>query len=86
MSEFKLCPKCRGKGTVVHEALSVWTEEDRYADPEGFEEMRRGVYDVACPRCGGEKVVPDTEEEVDDWQDREWDRRTRMAESGMWPY
>ncbi|MHC4214246.1 MAG: hypothetical protein ACYSWP_12835 [Planctomycetota bacterium] len=86
MTEFKVCPRCRGTGRHVHEALSVWTEDDRREDPEGFDNMRAGDYDVACGLCGGEKVVEDSEEADEARREDAEDRRIRMMESGIWPY
>lgn len=83
MTEWELCPECRGEGKVVHPALSVWTEEDRYEDPEGFEDMMAGMYDQRCKRCDGRRVVEaDNEEEQEDWEERLADARTRAMESG----
>jgi DnaJ-class molecular chaperone len=81
MSAWRLCPKCEGEGTTVHPALSVWTAEDRYEDPEGFEDMMAGRYDVTCTRCDGKRVVPDTDEEQENWDERVQETRTRGAES-----
>jgi hypothetical protein len=82
-SKYRVCPRCEGEGSVVNPVLSVWTESDRYDDPEGFESMLRGDYDVACPECGGKRVV--TEQDEDDYREREQDRRTRDMESGIYP-
>ncbi len=55
--DWELCPRCRGNGTIVHPALSVWTAEDRDNDPEGFEQMMEGHYDIKCPECNGLRVI-----------------------------
>ncbi len=54
---FVLCNRCRGKGTVWHSALSVWTQDDIQLDPDGFQDMMDGVHDVVCPQCNGLRVV-----------------------------
>lgn len=81
---YEVCPECRGHGQTVHRALSVWTEEDRYADPDGFEDMMQGVYDVVCGTCRGERVI-DVSEKAQEKRayDRE-DAMTRAAEDGRW--
>ena len=56
-AKFKLCPQCRGSGMMVMRAASVWTQSDRDDDPDGFDDMMDGRYDVACDRCGGLRVV-----------------------------
>jgi rubredoxin len=80
---YEVCPMCEGEGSVVHRSLSVWTESDRAEDPEGFEAMLDGRYDVVCPECGGKRVVTQADEE--EFAERERDRRTRFMESGIYP-
>lgn len=55
--KWALCPKCSGSGKHVHDALSVWTSERILEDPDGFEDMRRGAYDVTCTECRGLRVI-----------------------------
>jgi hypothetical protein len=52
-----ICERCRGEGKHVHDAYSVWTDEDRYEDPECFEDMLDGKYDVTCEACHGSGKV-----------------------------
>lgn len=81
---YQLCPRCEGRGTVVNPALSVWTEDDRALDPEGFEDMMEGRYDVGCPRCNGLRVVEVSREAEQRERERLEDLRTMAAESGDW--
>jgi DnaJ-class molecular chaperone len=82
-TKYRVCPSCRGEGKIVNPVLSVWTQNDRADDPEGFESMMRGDFDVACPECGGKRVV--TRQDEADFREREQDRRTQLRESGIWP-
>ena len=80
---FQVCDTCHGHGKVVHPSLSVWTQSDRDEDPEGFESMMEGDYDVPCPECKGLRVTSTTDHE--DYLERERDRRTQLMESGIYP-
>jgi hypothetical protein len=80
---YQVCPKCRGEGKIVNPYVSVWTSEDRDNDPDGFEAMMAGDYDVACPECGGKRVV--TRQDEEDYAERERDRRTGLMEDGIYP-
>jgi hypothetical protein len=96
---WEICGGCRGAGMRVHPALSVWTSDDRAEDPDGFEDMLEGRYDVSCDECGGSgkvKELVDTHEcDPDDLCDvctaarnAEWDRQDRKTmamEQGHWP-
>lgn len=82
-AKYRVCPTCRGEGKIVNPSVSVWTESDRDEDPEGFDNMMQGLYDVACTECRGQRVV--TSEEHDAFRERERDRRTSLAESGIYP-
>lgn len=80
--KWQICSRCDGEGTVVHPALSVWTESDRYEDPDGFETMMRGGYDVPCAKCKGEgKLLVDPNEE-DGYAMALADAKLRGAEMG----
>ena len=57
--KWEICDGCRGDGRRVHEALRVWTESDRHEDPDGFEAMMGGAYDVTCSDCSGSGKVRD---------------------------
>ena len=81
--KFEVCPTCAGEGSTVHPGLSVWTESDRYDDPEGFEHMLAGRYDVTCPECNGLRVVDAARRA--EYADERADHFTRLAESGIYP-
>ena len=75
-----ICPECEGEGTMVHPACSVWTQDDRAEDPDGFEAMMHGAYDIRCAHCGGSgKVKEDFQDEFD-----YTDARMRAMENGDW--
>ena len=80
---YQVCPQCKGEGTMVNRAVSVWTYADRIADPDGFEAMLRGVYNVPCDRCNGLRVVTH-ESERRFAHDRE-DHFTMLREQGIYP-
>ena len=77
---FVLCNRCGGKGTVWHHALSVWTQEDVQADPDGFQDMMDGVHDVTCPQCNGLRVVSTETRKA--YVERVEDQRLRDHENG----
>lgn len=83
MAKYEVCPTCEGEGKMVHRGLSVWTESDRYEDPDGFAEMMAGTYDVTCDECNGKRVV--TAEESEEFQENRRDHFTRLQESGIYP-
>ena len=58
-AKFELCPRCRGVGSHVNPAVDGQgiSQEDFDQDPDFRESYFAGVYDVACHRCQGEKVV-----------------------------
>lgn len=81
--KWMICPECEGEGKIVHPACSVLTGEDIAEDPESFEEMMRGTYDVTCNTChGAGKIVEPTEEEMDAERERAEMARTQAAENG----
>ena len=80
MRKWEICPSCEGEGKVVHPACSVWTAEDRYEDPDGFESMMNGDYDVTCAECHGSGKVRAEDEEK--YRERLEDARIRAMESG----
>ncbi len=79
---FVLCNRCQGKGTVWHSALAVWTEEDRFLDPDGFQDMMDGVYDVPCPQCNGLRVVSTNMRK--EYVERVENQRLADHENGDW--
>lgn len=81
--KYEVCPTCEGEGTMVHRGLSVWTESDRADDPESFEDMLAGRYDVVCDECFGKRVV--SVQDAQDFAERRADHFTMLAESGIYP-
>lgn len=58
-AKFELCPRCRGVGSHVNPAVDGHgiTAQEFAEDPDFQESYFAGVYDVACHRCKGEKVI-----------------------------
>lgn len=59
-AKFSLCPRCRGVGSHVNPAVDgngLSQEDFDEAGPEFYDDYMGGVYDVACYRCKGEKVI-----------------------------
>lgn len=75
-----ICDRCDGDGKVVHPALSVWTSEDRYEDPDGFEDMMNGAYDRPCAKCGGSGKIREKDDE--EYRQRLADARLCAMEDG----
>lgn len=82
-SKYEVCPQCEGEGKMVNRAVSVWTAYDRDEDPEGFEDMMNGLYDVPCDMCQGKRVV--TPQRLEEFEDERRDHFTRLQESGIYP-
>ena len=59
-TKFEVCETCRGSGAVVNPSIDAGglTPEDFDEDPDFHESYMQGDYDICCPECGGEKVVP----------------------------
>lgn len=54
----EVCGNCQGKGQCDPPAFSNgFTAEDFAEDPDFAEDYFRGVYDVTCPECKGERVT-----------------------------
>lgn len=81
--KFEVCPTCEGEGSIVHRALSVWTQADADEDPDSFEAMLAGRYDVTCDECNGLRVVDAARRAA--YADEREDHFTRLAESGIYP-
>src|SRR5512146_1402066 len=58
--EFQMCDLCEGKGKHVNPGVDQHgiSPEEFAEDPDFYEDYRSGVYDVACYKCGGRRVVP----------------------------
>ena len=82
-AKYEVCPQCEGEGKMVNRAVSVWTSSDRDEDPEGFEDMMNGVYDVACDMCRGKRVV--STQDLEDFAERRADHFTMLGEQGIYP-
>lgn len=70
MAKYKVCPECKGEGSVG--PGWVWTEDDvAQEDPEEFAqlqaELRAGRWNVPCEMCKGKRVV--TPQEEKEWED-----------------
>ncbi len=78
-NKYQVCPRCHGEGTVVNGAVSVWTQEDREENPDSFQDMLDGVYDVVCPACHGRRVM--TTEEISSYDD---DRDDKIADTKLY--
>lgn len=58
-AHYEVCPRCKGKGSVCNLGAMTGDEyrEALDGDPDFPEHYARGLYDVPCPECGGERVV-----------------------------
>ena len=97
-AHFEVCYRCGGTGIHVNPSIDGHglTAEDFAEDPDFAEAYMRGVYDVTCEECGGDKVVATvtvealTPEQRAAWQhhlavelDDNSERWLRYAESGV---
>lgn len=82
-TKYSVCPTCRGEGKMVNPAVSVWTADDISDDPEGFESMMRGDYDVKCVECNGLRVV--TAQSRREYRERQAEHRLMLQEQGIYP-
>jgi hypothetical protein len=93
MPEAKLvrekCPRCDGHGMIANPAFDGMSTQEMY-DDMGYEETdeflteytkRGGMYDVECPCCKGQKVVPQWR--IDEFAEEEQYRREVEAEQRM---
>jgi hypothetical protein len=64
-AKYEVCDLCDGKGTTVNPAIDHYgiTNEDFDEDPDFRENYFSGVYDVACRRCEGLRVMLAPDEE-----------------------
>lgn len=65
----EVCDDCEGNGTVMNESMRSYaytSDDEEMHDPEFREEYfkRGGIYDVQCPTCKGNNVVPVVNEEA----------------------
>jgi len=59
-AKFEVCPTCRGRGKHVNPNIDDRgiSAEDFEEDPDFAEDYFKGVYDVRCYECSGNRVVP----------------------------
>jgi hypothetical protein len=57
---YDVCPTCNGKGTHVNPSIDCHgITSDEFADDPGFlEDYMRGVFNVTCFGCQGNRVFP----------------------------
>ena len=57
---YEVCPLCSGRGTHTNPSIdaSGLSREDFDRDPDFEEDYCRGVHDVGCYECDGQRVVP----------------------------
>lgn len=60
-TRFAVCPTCEGRGSIVNPAVDgngISAEEMAELGDDFREDYLSGTYDVRCPECGGNRVVP----------------------------
>jgi len=80
--KYEVCPQCEGEGKIVNPAVSVWTRQDIDEDPENFENMRNGMFDVPCDLCHGQRVV--TADDMDSFRERREVAKQMAMEDRDW--
>lgn len=57
-AKYEVCGLCNGRGAHVNPSIDAHgiSGEEFAEDPEFAENYMTGVYDVACYRCGGDRV------------------------------
>ena len=57
---FQVCNRCEGTGKIVNPEIEPHgiTREDFDADPDFEEGYFSGRYDITCPSCKGDRVLP----------------------------
>ncbi len=88
-AKFVVCDRCDGRGVHDHDAFGNGLRQEELEDYDFMEDYMRGVHDVRCSECKGERVVavPD-EERLNDAQkallQAHWDAENeRRAERAM---
>ena len=85
MTKYRVCPTCGGSGSIVNPAVDgggLTAEDFEREGPEFEAAYFGGVYDQACPECGGQRVVTQAQER--DYAERVQDLHTARMESGVW--
>lgn len=59
-TKFEVCGCCRGSGSVVNPSIDCCglTQSDFDDDPDFYDDYMGGAFDVTCPECKGNRVVP----------------------------
>jgi len=59
-ARLEICDLCSGKGSVVDPSIDAGglSQYDFDEDPGFEEEYHGGTYNIPCPQCGSERVVP----------------------------
>jgi hypothetical protein len=77
-TRFAVCDDCEGHGTVMNESMRqhAYTREEffeAFPEPEDQDQYfkRGGIYDVQCPTCKGNRVVPEIDDARLDPEQRE---------------
>jgi len=58
-AEYTVCPTCDGRGTHVNPDIDRHglSHTDFDQDPDFREDYMRGVYDIECTTCKGQRVI-----------------------------
>ena len=65
-ARYDVCPRCRGEGSHTNPAVDghgISREEMDELGDEFFDDYMSGVYDIACEKCKGQRVVLVADEE-----------------------
>ena len=82
MSDFIVCPECRGHGTTDNRNFNGFTSADMEDFDDFHSEYASGMYSVPCDLCKGRRVT--TESEIEEWKDEQQYESEYRAES--WAY
>lgn len=86
MTDWKVCPRCRGEGSYCNPSIDGNGLSDDYAeDPDFMEEYLAGSYNVTCAMCHGRRVVPADGSAEEDYEHRNEEARIFQYESGIAP-
>ena len=78
MTNYKVCPVCKGEGKVTHPAFrNSVMEQDCVEDEEFMEMFQSGGMDVTCECCHGKRVV-EKEDMKQFADDEEWRQEMQM--------
>jgi len=74
-ARMEVCDLCSGSGKVVNPSIDAGglTQDDFDRDPDFEEEYFSGAYDIGCPQCNGNNVMPVVNEAaLDDEQKKKY--------------